>query len=866
MEPSRILTSTSPIVLILFTACTFDAETGVVEESTDNLTISEGGGILTIDATYTDVLTQLDPCIQPIGFSLRPVFDATTLVATAQSSSYGDSESYALRSHYAVTDSEDVELHSATEVRAITQKHILDGNTSAVSLGLVVAGWDGVELPSTGSAILADNEPLTMSLTIEIVHVTTTGGATTFKPTPVDAITVSSSALALPANSACQAWVALAPALGTGTTGTVEIDGYSTGIRPKVTWRGGVPSRILGELASRQAGEREIDMMKRFLQANPALFGNPTAASLDGLHEDRTIVGPDGLQDTRLRQRVPGSDILVRRGLWTATVDSLGNLVRVGGELAIDVPSLGALPSRTTSDTQALALVEADLVQRGEPVVRDKMLVGEQLLEGTGGYQRAIQVLVDPVEGDNDTHAYEYLVSSTTQQIISAETLENESPVPVDARVWARDPAMLVTLDDPNRALLLGQRDVMLTTRSILVDDDGNDIELRDSDGDATVHKVTEKFLYDDVPKWPTGSLYLDCVSPNPKPTIDGGSMEIYACYEALTSYQSIQQFWLDYALQWWDGSPGSFAAEALLLDSNEDDMDGLGLYQPRFAKKARILINRGQFTSSTPVTDSPADLWTPSHEAFHHFDQNLNNLDRGGDDPGDGKRMPGALNEGLAVWASMFTVEEHVSTYRFDAFRAIFCIAGILKGQWKDFCGSAGKFFSMPGWEGKRARPVMDNKPSTWPRWPDCRDPNTVDDPTRCYTVGPPGAPRNNTFTWRAQASNYESEYVLIAHLMLDAWETSANNVLLTHGETDAEDFVELFPFVTLRAMSFVDDNPSFVEYRDAVLDAVSVFWRTSPSRASSIRAGVADAFARHGVDVTLERYCAGPSTNECH
>ena len=230
----------------------------------------------------------------------------------------------------------------------------------------------------------------------------------------------------------------------------------------------------------------------------------------------------------------------------------------------------------------------------------------------------------------------------------------------------------------------------------------------------------------------------------------------------------------------------------------------------------------------------------------------------------GDDYRMPGAIKEGMAHAAMHWTDPHPVTNLQgagFSLFPCLFTSEGDLT-KLRECLDIGMKIFRKAGvFPDARPRTSRGDNFNPLVLWPDCRTHGMGLD---CRVVLPPDQARVDSFKLRGTENDPFSEYIFLHQVMLDTWESAASVAAASGSLSDGELFAEKFPDVALKAFLMLDDEASFIDLRNALRAASALSSSVAP-HSPEIVAAIDDAFARHGIDATLESFCA-ENEDFCH
>ncbi len=656
------------------------------------------------------------------------------------------------------------------------------------------------------------------------------------------------------APNACIYWVNNADTFGSSSQSTIVIEGDDSNIRPQVTWFAGRARRLFGNLEQRTGGEAYDATVRRFLITHGVLLGDPTIPTISGIEEEQVLVGADGFVVVRMRQVVPGTDIRVESSVLSAVFDSTGAMLRLFGQIEPNAASQTLSPNYSAED--AMVAVLDHLASSGLPTNRELNVLESVMVEDSlGSLDLAYSIAVDAVEGSADSTSYRYVVSATNGGVTDVERTAHAAT----GEVWDRDPSLFVPLDaQPADPPLIGTRDWILAHKSFVVSDTSSGVRLKDTHSGGVISQVKEIALTDAEPVWPAGAQDLSQYVPS--------GLNVTKTREILTLYSQMHQFW-NMVDAWFDGD-WSVDVEINVtgLTSDGDPVNGV------FDGGDTI-----RFDGTFPIFDYlPSRVYLGVHELFHAIDHHHVELARYRRDE-DERRMPGAINEGLAEWAATFADGMRPSLDGSNAGRSVACIVEAvvvgLGGESSGLCLQFEQYYMRRGFAHTSGRPWMADPEGTftWPQWPDCRT-TVADVNSYCpyISVPLPGmahAPQSSlSQAWDfTRPAGVDDEYDFVPMVLVRAWETTATLVYGRAGEVSAQAFVSNFPGLTMRAYTLLDSRPSLVDLEDAILD-VAAFSNGMPVRAVILH-GIRRSFAQHGVDDALRIYCADVrSEGDCY
>jgi hypothetical protein len=250
--------------------------------------------------------------------------------------------------------------------------------------------------------------------------------------------------------------------------------------------------------------------------------------------------------------------------------------------------------------------------------------------------------------------------------------------------------------------------------------------------------------------------------------------------------------------------------------------------------------------------------LDTPSHELFHHFDNQTVDIFSGSVSDTDTYYafLPLLIKE-----SSANIMAQVMSTYHPDnslslAAGAVLCLFDGAHSYNDCLALFKQLYFTQ-------------RTPDTIVKWMRCVDPRTTNlfepwedlrstDDSGCYLLN-----KDDINNWTGNADDEKKkmlfQHEFLAETLQDLWDTSS------HSDAQADRFSHTF----LKAYMMLERKPDLIEFREALKIAYALFANSTtgwPDPAVYSRE-INNAFARHGVDATIEQFCGDASTRDkCH
>jgi hypothetical protein len=199
-------------------------------------------------------------------------------------------------------------LHSDRKIRTLSKAEITQGIESA-QLGVIEFSWRALNWSGTELEIVSSGS-YDLEATISLVELEIVDEEPVVVDT-LDGVAIKGIGTIDPATAACLAWEAAAPNFVDAQSWTVKIAGTDTGVRPQVTWRANIATRVFGQLLAPTAGETHTQTVKRFVSTYEDLFGGPSTTSINALTLDEDDPALDDLRRVRLKQVVASSTLEV---------------------------------------------------------------------------------------------------------------------------------------------------------------------------------------------------------------------------------------------------------------------------------------------------------------------------------------------------------------------------------------------------------------------------------------------------------------------------------------------------------------------------------------------------------------------------
>jgi hypothetical protein len=843
------------------------------KEGGGEIVTSPKSGHLTVTGDRIDVRgsLELDPCVERLAVAVTPLVKVAGLGKLPGTLRSGGeipkgtlvSNHYAVEGRMTVRDGARVlSQNLATFVAATAPKPGAESEVEEME-GRLSLDWDGLSWSRDGVQVLpqggytADVEVLLLRLSVK--------GAQLVREEILDRGVVRVAIQVGPRIDECRAWARIAPGLGKGPDRRVLVHGTPSADKPWISWRRNRPSAIFGDMGRHaDPATPRVSTVKRFLNDHLDLFGITDPRVVNTLATVSEHPDPDGTVRVRLRQSttVGSSPVRAEEGEMTAVFDSAAELVFLGGRFLESLPLQVA--AAQIQGTQARDAVVADLVAKGIRDGRgvhllDQVIFGRDLLS----YEPAWRVGVDPADravsaeppAERD-RSFEYFVSARTGRVLRIRNHTHPS-LNVAVTVFDFDPDLIY---GENGHVSEGTEGDIERTLPIRINDPTGNIFIHDrwwlDDGDAATGVVSQTFIddpYDSEPRWYSSDL--DGVAAD----MGGDLATQREKRKAFTAFRQVQQFWDRFASRF----TSSWSDVDLLVQYGDLDEDLGGQYSVYWLADNEVRLS----TDWLEVSLGSIPLYAPAHEAFHHFDWETVDLEKA---DGDDHRMPGAIKEGMANAAMHWTDPQPVTNVQ-GAGTALFLCLAAADGDLAKFreCLDLGvKTFRKAGVT-YDTRPYKNGGATRHPiePWPDCRTIDTnVWVQVGCSLVVPPDQATDQTFKLRGTDNDAFSRYFFVWKVMLDLWETVSSVAAASGSLSDGELFAEKFPDVALKAFLMLDDEASFVDLRNAMRASSALSSSVAPHSAAIV-AAIEDAFARHGVDATLESFCADEGNEGfCH
>jgi hypothetical protein len=860
-----------PAVLLLSMA--FSPPVAAKEGGSEIVT-TPSSGHLTVTGGRISVLgsLELDPCVERLAVSMTPLVKVTGIGKLKGTLRAGGSvpagtvvsNHYLVEGRMTVRDGIRIVAENMNVFVAATAPKPGAESTVKEMEGRISLDWDGLSWSKDGLSVLPQGN-YTADVEILLLRAVVDKSAQILREEILDRGVVRVPIQLGPKIDECRAWARIAPGLGKGPDRKVLVHGQPSVEKPWISWRRNRPSAIFGDMGKHPGpATPRVSTVRQFLNNNLDLFGITDPRVVNTLGTLSENADPDGTVRLRLRQSTTVGTTPVRseEGEMTAVFDSTGELVFLGGRFLESLPLQVA--AAQIPGTQARDAVIADLRSKGIDNGRnvhllDQVLFGDDLFS----YDLAFRVGVDPADravsteppADRD-RSFEYWVSARTGRVLRIRNQTHQS-LSTLATVFDFDPELIY---GEGSHVSEGTEGAIDRTLWIRINDPTGSIVTRDrwwlDDGDASTGVVSETFIddpYDSQPRW--YSADLDGVAADMG---DGDLATEREKRKAFTAFRQIQQFWDRFGSRF----TSSWSDVDLLVQHGDLDDELGGQYSVYWGADNEVRLSKDWLE----VSLGSIPLYAPAHEAFHHFDWET--VDMEGAD-GDDHRMPGAIQEGMASAAMHWTDPQPVTNVQGAGAALFLCLAtwdGVEK--FRECLDLGVKTFRKAGVTYDQ-RPYKNGGATRHPiePWPDCRTIDTsVWVQVGCSLVLPPDQATDQTFKFRGQDNDPFSEYFFVQKLMLDLWETVSSVAAASGSLSEGEIYAEKFPDVALKAFLLLDDEASFVDLRNAMraASALSIF---SVPFSPEIAAAVDDAFARHGIDATLESFCADSANEDfCH
>lgn len=723
--------------------------------------------------------------------------------------------------------------------------------------------------------------------------------------TVVDSKQIRGAVTVLPASQSCSAWVNLAPTYAGGANGKVIIHGQDSVLAPNISWQKGKATMVFGNLKPPTQGvdvmnpDTALFSLRAYLSSSGALFTNRGAPNLQNIERLRVAKSnniplvnrdPDNTIRAIFKQVIDETDsngnaqsIFVKDSRLVGLFDDNGSLLLVSGRWADDLSS--SIPPAQINVTEARGFLERDNTNIGLSGNRaihfiDTVVWGKN----TSEYTRAYHFVVG--EGDQAEVApkrfeiYDAYVSATdrTGRVLERKntTAFSQADITVLKIIERPAPLPIDNLYEMNRVpsdewpFSVDECDEDCPQTEVNPPDDG-EYYLSDDDIGGVISEV-EGPPNDEEPTWTTPSLTTPPAGTNSD-----------SFWAATTAYEQIHRFWTTYAAPLlpansWDFVDVTFENTINAVLSSPTPPNNY--YQHSFLGLTDATIKLGG------ITDYFFSM-TPSHEITHHLQYSLSDNSASGYNR---INMSTALSEGIADFSKRTSVQIK-PTYDYGAFLGLM-VCPSQRNFFKCF-----KEFSIyrtmpaplfechyvefypPGFthNSNNLRKGCLYGPRRLQPWPDCRisDTKRLSNDKPCYFIGRDkwyyydltNSVKQNDFFY--PLVKYNSFYGFVAALLYDLWETGATNtvILNTNGGVEytiSNWFVDEFPHSVLKAYAILPQDPSFIDYRDALVISSALYGIVDlPQIVSSIK----ETFERHGVDADLEQYCTAQTTEEhCH
>lgn len=830
---------------------------------------SSGHLLVTGDRITVSGGLDLDPCLERLAVAVTPWVKVSGLGKLAGTLRSGGevaagtevSKHYLVEGKMTVRDGARVLAENLTGFVAATAPK--PGGESEVKEmeGRLSLDWDGTSWSAEGVSVLqqggytADVEILLLRVTVK--------DAQLLREEVLDRGVIRVAVQVGPRIDECRAWARIAPGLGKGPNNRVLVHGQPTVEKPWISWRNNRPAAIFGDMRQHvDPATPRVTTVQRFLNDHLDLFGITDARVVGTLSQVAENPDPDGTVRLRLRQSttVGSSPVRAEEGEMTAVFDSTGEMVFLGGRFLESLPL--QVPAAQLQGSQAVDAVIADLVAKGSRAGRDVHLL-EQVLFGDGplSYELAYRVGVDPADPGVSTQppaerdrSFEYWVSARNGRVLRIRN-QTHGSLSTQVTFFDLDPELVYGV---NSDVISGTEGEIERSDWIRINDPTGSIVTQDrywlDDGDASTGVVSETFIddpYGSQPRWYT-------------PDLDGHSADMGGEFatqrekrKAFTAFRQIQQFWDRFASRF----TSSWSDIDLLVQDSDVDDDLGGKYSVLWLNDNEIRMH----SDWLEVSLYSVPLYAPTHEAFHHFDWETVDLESV---DGDDHRMPGAIKEGMAHAAMHWSDPHPVSNIQGAGFSLFLCLA-VSEGDLSEFreCLDLGVHTFRKAGVSYDSRPYGDLQRSPLLPWLDCRTlDTTIWLPVSCALVLPPDQATPTSFKLRGSENDAFSKLLFIQQVMLDVWETGSSVAAASGSLAQGELFAEKFPDVALKAFLMLEDDASFVDLRNAMRAASAMANSTAP-HSPEIVAAIEDAFARHGIDATLESFCSDSANEDfCH
>ncbi|HWM93896.1 MAG TPA: hypothetical protein VN493_24275 [Thermoanaerobaculia bacterium] len=841
----------------------------VAKDGGSEIVTSPSSGHLTVTGDRIDVRGsfELDPCVERLAVAVTPLVKVTGLGKLKGTLRAGGdvpagavvSKHYLVEGKMTVRDGIRILAENLNVfVAATAPKPGAESEVKEME-GRISLDWDGLSWSQDGVSVPPQGN-YTADVEVLLLRAVVDKNAQLLREEILDRGVIRVAIQLGPKIDECRAWARIAPGLGKGPDDRVLVHGQPSVEKPWISWRSNRPSAIFGDMGKHPGpATPRVSTVKQFLNNNLDLFGITDPRVVGTLGTVSENPDPDGTIRLRLRQSttVGSSPVRAEEGEMTAVFDSTGELVFLGGRFLESLPL--QVPAAQILGSQATDAVTADLtakgIQNGRDVhLLDQVLFGDDLFS----YELAWRVGVDPAEHASSSEppaerdrSFEYWVSARTGRVLHVRNHTHQSL------------STLVTVFDFDPELIYGENSYVSEGREGAID---RNLWIRINnptgghwwldDGDASTGVVSETFIddpYDSQPRWSSANL-------------DGGAADMgggdFATdrekRKAFTAFRQIQQFWDRFGSRF----TSSWSDVDLLVQHGDLDDELGGQYSVYWGADNEVRLSKDWLE----VSLGSIPLYAPAHEAFHHFDWETVDLERA---DGDDHRMPGAIKEGMASAAMHWTDPQPVTNVQGAGAALFLCLAtwdGVEK--FRECLDLGVNTFRKAGVTYDH-RPYKNGGATRHPvePWPDCRTIDTnVWVPVGCSLVLPPDQATDDTFKFRGRDNDVFSRYFFVQKVMLDLWETVSSVAAASGSLSDGELYAEKFPDVALKAFLLLDDEPSFVDLRNAmrVASALSIF---SVPFSPEILAAVDDTFARHGIDATLESFCADSANEDfCH
>lgn len=799
-------------------------------------------GWLSIDSSTVQFpVDELDPCLRPMALGITPQVDLDTLrEMTQEEPGYGSDYTFTVEAAMTIQDERGAAL--ATKSLGFTVDNASEAPEGESSLpGRITLGWDGL-IDVDGRPLVAEpgRYDLVVKLSLNQVYVE--------EPEVIAERALDSGLLTTrfevrSALEACRAWEKAAPRLAEGAGGVVVMNGNATHTAPWARWRRGVPQTVFGNLGRRSGSNSRLDTVRDYLVDFSDLYAlsDPLVArslelrgetpQVDGGH---LLILQQTLDDGGIRRRLYG-------GQLTAQFDASDRFVFLTGVLAPRLP--GRLASESLSESDAVDVVTTDFANRGLHTNRQIGVLERVAYESSPGFfEPAYLVGVDSNIATEES--FHYVVSANSGNVLRRKSLRSLALASIPILKW--DPDLI---EDNRGSLIVGDPDP-IPWPGVLRIDSGRPHRLEDTinSGPGSVGVISETFFdaangvtYE--PEW--NDLIINRFPDATSPRGHSVSASLAQYRAAFVALDQIQEFWDRRASPW-----TLFVSRLDLHFLRSIPSGAAAVYDERTWADDEIHFPR------TYDPTSRGSLYTPTHEVFHHFD-NLNvDLETGctipqalsGGCPSDDHRMPFALKEGLAEF-NIDLMDGLGVNNTISKVRSLTCV----------FRSNRRECFRR--WFRNFRKNATDiQRPTSMSgivsQWPDCR----TDTGFLCFQVGVDGAANDLPFPGQSPNDTMTQEFV--PQLLLDLWETGASTIAGSLSEVDGVAFADRYGDFVMRAYLALCDDASLPDLRDALKFSAL---ETLPSMASRIDLVIEDVFSRHGIDASLDAFCAD-NESQCH